>query len=117
MINLSILLLIPLVTALLVLICSTAAQIRMVALLGSVAQLGYSSLIMFDYMSQRTAGNKAQMLYETRHSWFSSLNIEYYVGVDGISVAMIMLTAVVVMTGILISWNVTKMARSEEHHV
>ncbi len=111
MINLSILLLIPLVTALLVLICSTAAQIRMVALLGSVAQLGYSSLIMFDYMSQRTAGNKAQMLYETRHSWFSSLNIEYYVGVDGISVAMIMLTAVVVMTGILISWNVTKMAK------
>jgi NADH-quinone oxidoreductase subunit M len=31
--------------------------------------------------------------------------------VDGISVAMIMLTAVVVMTGILISWNVTKLTK------
>lgn len=111
MVNLSVLLIIPLVTALAVLLCGTAAQVRMTALLGSVAQLGYSSMILFDYMSQRSAGNHAQMLYETRHSWFKGLNIEYYVGVDGISVAMIMLTTVVVMTGILISWNITKLTK------
>lgn len=111
MINLSILLIIPLITALLVLFCSTAAQIRLTALLGSVVQLGYSSLIMYDYMAQRAAGNVSPMLYEQRASWFARLNIEYYVGVDGISVAMIMLTAVVVMTGILISWNVAKLTK------
>ncbi len=111
MINLSILLIIPLVTALVVLLCSNADQVRFVALLGAIAQLGYSSVIMWDYMSQRAGGNHEQMLYQSRHAWFSGLNIEYYVGVDGISVAMIMLTAVVVLTGILISWNVTKLTK------
>ncbi len=83
-------------------------QVPMTALLGSIAQLGYSSFMMFDYISQRATGNTAQMLYQQQYSWFSRLNIEYYVGVDGISVAMIMLTAVVVMAGILISWNISK---------
>jgi len=108
MINLSILLIIPLVTAVLVMLCRNNTQVRMTALLGSIAQLGYSSLIMFDYISQRATGNTTQMLYQQQYSWYSRLNIEYYVGVDGISVAMIMLTAVVVMAGILISWNITK---------
>ncbi len=108
MINLSILLIIPLVTAVLVMLCQNNAQVRMTALLGSIAQLGYSSFMMFDYISQRATGNTAQMLYQQQYSWFSRLNIEYYVGVDGISVAMIMLTAVVVMAGILISWNISK---------
>ncbi|MCD6011901.1 MAG: dehydrogenase subunit [Flavipsychrobacter sp.] len=111
MINLSVLLIIPLITALAVLLCSNAAQVRFMALLGSIVQLGYSSVLMFDYMGQRAAGNHSQMLYESRHAWFKGLNIEYYVGVDGISVAMIMLTAVVVMTGILISWNITKLTK------
>ena len=111
MINLSVLLIIPLVTALVVLLCSNTIQVRTTALIGAVIQLGYASLIMYDFISQRAAGNAAQMLYESHHSWFSNLNIEYYVGVDGISIAMIMLTAVVVLTGILISWNVTKLTK------
>ena len=111
MINLSILLIIPLVTAIAVMLCSESSRVRWVALLGSIAQLAYASFIMFDYISQRATGNTAQMLYECRYSWYGRLNIEYFVGVDGISVAMIMLTAVVVMTGILISWNITKLTK------
>ena len=38
--------------------------------------------------------------------WFKSLNIHYAVGVDGISVAMIALTAIVVFAGIFASWEV-----------
>ena len=111
MINLSILLIIPLVTALIVMLCRNGAQVRWISLLGAIAQLGYSSVVMYDYITQRGAGNTAQMLYQSRYSWFKTLNIEYYVGADGISVAMIMLTAVVVLTGILISWNVTKLTK------
>lgn len=111
MINLSILLIIPLITAVIVMLCQNASQVKWTALLGSLAQLGYSSVLMFRYITDRAAGNTTQMLYETRYSWFSKMNIEYYVGVDGISVAMIMLTAVVVLTGILISWNVQKMVK------
>lgn len=111
MINLSILLIIPLVTALVVLLCSNAAQVRWVAFTGALMQLGYSSFIMYDFIVQRANGNTAQMLYESRYTWFGRLNIEYYIGVDGISIAMIMLTAVVVLAGMLISWNVTKLTK------
>ena len=111
MINLSILLIIPLLTALIVLLCQSASQVRLAALMGSVFQLGYASLLMYEYIAQRATGNTAQMLFQSRYSWFSALNIEYFVGVDGISVAMIMLTAVVVMTGVLISWNVKKLTK------
>ncbi len=110
MINLSILLIIPLLSALAV-IFAGAKSARMVALLGALAQLGYSSYMMLSYMGERAAGNTNQMLYQTKMSWFAPMNIEYFVGVDGLSIAMIMLTAVVVLTGILISWNVDKMPK------
>ncbi|MFM7726224.1 MAG: NADH-quinone oxidoreductase subunit M, partial [Flavobacteriales bacterium] len=45
-------------------------------------------------------------------SWFPSLHIDYHVGVDGIAVSMIALTALVVLAGVLVSWNVS--SRSNE---
>ena len=111
MINLSILLIIPLLTAIAVLLSRNAGQVRIISLLGSLAQLGFGGVMMYSYITERAAGNTAQMLFQTRYSWFSSMNIEYFVGVDGISVAMILLTAVVVLSGILISWNVQKMTK------
>ncbi len=114
MINLSILILIPLITAVLVLLSQNAKQVKWVALLGSLVQLGYSSLLMKTFMADRAAGNTAQMLYQSKTTWFgvpNVLQIDYFVGVDGISVAMIMLTAIVVFTGILISWNVERMTK------
>lgn len=38
--------------------------------------------------------------------WFESLGITYFVGVDGISVAMIILTSIIIFTGVLASWEV-----------
>jgi NADH-quinone oxidoreductase subunit M len=49
------------------------------------------------------------MLFEYRHAWFPALNIWYHVGVDGISVAMILLTALVMASAVLVSWAVTPM--------
>ncbi|MEI8278389.1 MAG: NADH-quinone oxidoreductase subunit M [Bacteroidota bacterium] len=111
MVNLSILLLVPLLTAVVVLLCSNASQVRWTAFIGSLIQLGLATSTMLSYMSDRAAGNTNQMLYEYKHTWFPSMNIEYYVGVDGISVAMIMLTAFVVVTGILISWKIEKLTK------
>ena len=44
------------------------------------------------------------MLFMYKTPWFAPLHINYSVGVDGISVAMIMLTASVVLAGVLVSW-------------
>jgi NADH-quinone oxidoreductase subunit M len=38
--------------------------------------------------------------------WFESLGIQYFVGVDGISVAMVILTSIVIFAGVLASWYV-----------
>lgn len=45
------------------------------------------------------------MLFESSYTWFKPLGIHYHVGVDGISIAMILLTAFVVIAGVLISWT------------
>lgn len=107
---LSALILIPLLTALTLLLFKPA-QVRVVALAGSVIQLGAAITLLFSYLAERAAGNTAQMLFEARYIWFKALNIEYYIGVDGISVAMILLTAFVVVAGILISWKVETLSK------
>jgi NADH-quinone oxidoreductase subunit M len=79
--------------------------------MGSAIQLILSSMLMVSYFRERAAGNISQFLFESRHSWYSALNIEYYVGVDGISIIMIMMTAFVVLSGVLISWKVNTLTR------
>src|SRR3990172_1122336 len=105
MTNLTILIIVPLLTALAVLFCRNSAQVKWTSFIGSLVQLGLASAMMWAYITERAAGNTAQMLFQQRYSWYSALNIEYYIGVDGISVMMIMLTAFVVVAGILISWS------------
>ncbi len=39
-------------------------------------------------------------------AWFAPLGIQYFVGVDGISVAMLILTAIIIFTGVMASWYV-----------
>lgn len=109
--NLLLLLGIPLLTAIAVLLVPKAQQVRAVSLAGSVLQLFLSLGLLLAYQGERAAGNTAQMLFEQQYSWFPSLNISFHLGVDGISVAMILLTAFVVVAGVLVSWNVQRMTR------
>jgi NADH-quinone oxidoreductase subunit M len=41
-----------------------------------------------------------------RMPWIPQLGISYYVGVDGMSLPLVLLTGVVIFTGVLISWSV-----------
>jgi NADH-quinone oxidoreductase subunit M len=49
------------------------------------------------------------MLFEYTRVWFAPLHINYHTGVDGISIAMILLTSFVVFAGVLVSWKMEKM--------
>lgn len=111
MTHLNILILVPLVTAMLLIFLRDVKQIRGVAFIGSSVQLILSLMLLFSYTAERNAGNTSQMLFESLHQWYPSLGINYHVGVDGISVAMILLTAIVVLTGILFSWKVETRAK------
>jgi NADH-quinone oxidoreductase subunit M len=41
-------------------------------------------------------------------SWFGRIHIDYFVGIDGISVAMVMLTALISFVAVLSSWSIEK---------
>ena len=43
--------------------------------------------------------------------WFKSFNIQFSIGVDGISVALIALTGIVIFTGVLTSWKVDNLSK------
>ncbi|MES2005857.1 MAG: NADH-quinone oxidoreductase subunit M [Bacteroidota bacterium] len=107
--NLSLLILLPLVTALVILFCKGLKQVRAIALAGSVIQLGLAGWLLLVYWQERAIGNHAPMVFEEKYSWFKNLNIYYHIGVDGISIAMISLTASVVVAGILVSWTMEKL--------
>ena len=46
------------------------------------------------------------LAFEQRIVWVESLGIAYHVGVDGISAPMVLLTGMVALAGVLISWNI-----------
>ena len=87
-------------------LCRNIKQVRAVAVTGSLALLGLSVYLLVDYLAQRAAGETAQMLYTGTWSWFGPLNINLAVGVDGISVAMLLLSAIILLTGSFASWKI-----------
>lgn len=44
--------------------------------------------------------------YVQRATWIESLNVQYYVGIDGISVWMVILTAIIGFFGAIASWGI-----------
>ena len=109
--NLSLLLVIPLITIIAVLLAKSKSQVRYFSLGGSVLQLLYCFVLLSGFLEERADGNFSPMLFVQQFTWFKPLNIQYYVGVDGISMAMILLTALVVLAGVLVSWNIEQMTK------
>ena len=109
--NLYLLIISPLITCLLILLLRDSKQVKSIALLGAIVQAGLAAWLLFSYQNARTAGDISQMLFQYKTNWFAPLNIQFFLGVDGISVAMILLTALVVLAAVLVSWKVEKMTK------
>ena len=70
-----------------------------------------SGTLLYMYLSERAAGNTAEMLFKADTVWYAPFNIHYSVGVDGISVAMLILSSIIVFTGTLVSWKIDPMPK------
>lgn len=81
-------------------------QIRAVAVIGSSLQLVFAFIVLFMFLGERVAGNTAEMLFVADTVWYAPLDIHYTVGVDGVSVAMLLLSAIVVFAGVFASWKI-----------
>ena len=96
---------VPLVMMLGLWLAKSRRQIHAVMVTGASVLLALAVVLVFRYLGLRGAGETAQMLLTDSVVWFAPLNIRYAVGVDGISVAMLLLSAIIVFTGIFASWQ------------
>ena len=80
-------------------LCRNIKQIRAVAVVGSLGLIALSVVLLLQYLELRAAGADAPMLFVDSWTWFRPLNIHLAVGVDGISIAMLLLSSVIVFAG------------------
>lgn len=77
-----------------------------VAVIGSSLQL-VSCLYRTVYVLGRTCSRQyGRKLFVADTVWYAPLDIHYTVGVDGVSVAMLLLSAIVVFAGVFASWKI-----------
>jgi len=108
---LSSLVLVPVLMLLAFIPCRDIKQVRTVAVIGSVIELILTLVLLFMFFAERNAGNTAEMLFMRDILWFPALNIHYAIGVDGVSVVMLLLTSVIVFTGTFASWNLKPLTK------
>ena len=92
----------PLVAALLILLLPAERknEARAVALAAAIFALILSIWVYFSY-DQSAAGYQ----FIEKYNWLPMLGISLYFGVDGMSTPLVLLTGVVMFTGVLISWG------------
>jgi NADH-quinone oxidoreductase subunit M len=76
-------------------------EVRVTALAAATFALLLSIWVYFSYDTS-VAGYQFQEAY----NWLPALGIGYHVGVDGMSTPLVLLTGVVMFTGVLISWGI-----------
>ncbi|MCF8252964.1 MAG: NADH-quinone oxidoreductase subunit M [Bacteroidia bacterium] len=103
--NLLFLLIVPFLTALGVLAAKGLKQVRTVSFIGAALQLLLAFYLLVQYQQIHVEGDGMLMYFEQSFAWFPSLGISFHIGVDGISIAMILLTSLVVVAGILVSYG------------
>lgn len=107
---LSTLIFVPVAGALLLLFFSRSQEklIKLFSLVVSLVNFGIS-LPLFSLFDKKTHA----MQFIEKHEWISTWNISYFLGVDGISVLFILLSTLVTILCILISWDSVKIKAKE----
>jgi len=103
---LSLFVLIPALMMIGLFLSNNRKQLLAVMTTGAVLLMTLSGILTYLYFTTRAAGDTATMLFTADTVWYSTFNIHYSVGVDGISVAMLILTSIIVFTGVFASWKI-----------
>jgi NADH-quinone oxidoreductase subunit M len=100
---LSVIVFIPILTSLLLFLMpgERREEIRVTALAASLLALGLSAWAYFSY--DIAAGGYQ---FVEKYEWLPALGISYSVGIDGMNAPLVLLTGIVMFTGVLISWGI-----------
>ena len=101
---LSVIVFAPLVIAVLMLLYKPErkTEIRVTALAVAVFDLVLSAWVYYQVYIHPSL----QYQFVEKYDWLPALGISYHVGVDGISAPLVLLTGIVMFTGVLISWGI-----------
>jgi NADH-quinone oxidoreductase subunit M len=93
----------PIIAGLLILLipANRKTEVRMAALAAATFALLLSVWVYFSYDTP-TAGYQ----FVEQYNWLPQLGISYHVGVDGMNTPLVLLTGIVMFTGVLISWGI-----------
>lgn len=91
---------------------SSMNAIRSVMVVCSTALLALSVYVCVEFLNLRAGGDTSEMLFTGSWMWYSPLNIHLAVGVDGISVLMLMLSSVIVFAGTFASWKIDPLPKN-----
>ncbi|HEY9164767.1 MAG TPA: NADH-quinone oxidoreductase subunit M [Candidatus Kryptonia bacterium] len=90
---------------------------KWVALGATLLQLTFAALIWMNYSAPLTGindPNNFQFVEKTSWidlqgvTWFGRVAVDYFLGIDGLSLPMVMLTALISFVGVIASWNIEK---------
>ncbi len=82
---------------------------RWIALAATAVPLGLSVYLAraFDPAMNRASGNDGLQFVE-HHPWIRGFNVEYFLGVDGLSITMVLLTTLVTVIAVGASWSIPR---------
>src|SRR4030066_137404 len=100
---LSVIVLTPIIAGMLILLIPSDRknEVRVLALAAAIIALFLSGWVYFNY--DISAGGYQ---FLEKYNWLPQLGISYYVGVDGMNAPLLLLTGIVMFTGVLISWGI-----------
>jgi NADH-quinone oxidoreductase subunit M len=100
---LSIIVFTPVVASVLILLipAERKTEVRMAALAAATFALLLSIWVYFSY--DVTVGGYQ---FVEKYNWLPAFGISYHVGVDGLNTPLVLLTGIVMFTGVLISWKI-----------
>ena len=96
---------IPMLTIFVIASAKDMRQVKWIALTGMSAQLIYTFYVLYLFLNGHS-NDESGMQFQDSIVWFETLNITLSVGIDGVSVSLLMLTSIVIFSGILASWDV-----------
>jgi len=107
----------PLLAALVVLLLPVSRQksIKAVTLLGTLVQMTLAILLYVQFDGSAFANGQQGYQFVEKLHWIGfslgtlgRFQIDYFVGVDGISISMVLLTGIIGVIGVISSWTITK---------
>jgi NADH-quinone oxidoreductase subunit M len=107
----------PLLAALVLLLMPARLQkpAKVVALLGALVQMVLAIVLYFRFDGTAAANGQQGYQFVEKLNWIGfslgslgRFQIEYFVGVDGISISMVLLTGIIGVIGVISSWTIKK---------